>query len=290
MSNAQRIARINDVLYLIHRDLAANLSARRLSQVAAYSEQNFHRVFQKVVGETVLRYVRRVRLEQAANQLMFAPSCPIAEIAEACGYMSLSSFGKVFVAQFGMTPGQWRKVDRRAQSPAYLLDPEIAAGYSRIKALDLPQAKLLELAPREVAYVRHQGYGRSIRFAWQTLQVWASTESRPFSPQIGLHHSNPAWTPLPQCRYVACLGIDRPLERRGVVNSMSIPGGLHAVFYFSGRYGELLPWTSKVLEQWLPASGFKAKSTPAFVEYQKNHFLAEDEHFELRYYLPVSFF
>lgn len=283
-------ARINDVLYTIHRDISAELSGATLATVAAYSEQHFHRVFQKVTGESVYHYIRRIRLEHAANLLMFDSKTPIAEIAEQCGYRSLSSFSKAFKDLFAMTPGQWRKDDLAAQSPPYLIDGEIAQGYQRISTLALPEVELVQLEPQHVAYVRHRGYGRGIRQAWQLLQAWAATEQRPFTRQIGLHHSNPAWVPLDRCRYVACIQIDQAIPRRGVVNSMTIPGGLHAMFQFSGCYGELLPWISKVLEQWLPSSGLKAQSTPAFVEYQRNHFLDPDEQFELRYYLPVTLY
>ncbi|MDW2265985.1 AraC family transcriptional regulator, partial [Vibrio sp. 1557] len=47
---------------------------------------------------------------------------------------------------------------------------------------------------------------------------------------------------------------------------------------------------SMVLEKWLPNSGFKQRSTPAYVHYHKNHFLSHDEAFELDFYLPISFF
>lgn len=149
---------------------------------------------------------------------------------------------------------------------------------------------MIQRPAQQVANIRHQGYGRSIRQAWQILQAWAATEQRSFATQIGLHHSNPTWVLLEQCRYVACLGIDAPLQRRGVVNSMTIPGGLHAELCFSGCDGELLPWISKVVDLWLPQSGLKVKTTPAFVKYQRNHFLDPEEQFELRYCLPVSLY
>lgn len=290
MADGQQFSRINDVLHVIHRDISAELTGASLARVAAYSEQHFHRTFQKLIGETLHGYIRRIRLEHAANLLMFDEQSPVAEIAEQCGYRSLSSFSKVFRRDFGMTPGEWRRKDCNLGVAPYLKDPEIAAGYRRIREFELPRAELINRPAQPVAYVRHRGYGREIRQAWQILQAWAATEQRSFATQIGLHHSNPAWVPLEQCRYVACLGIDTPLLRRGVVNSMTIPGGLHAQFRFSGCYGELLPWISKVLDQWLPQSGLKVKSTPAFVEYQRNHFLDPEERFELSYYLPVSLY
>ncbi len=288
MATSQQISRINDVLHEIHRDISAALSGRKLARVAAYSEQHFHRVFQCVVGETLNHYIRRTRLEQAANQLMFSHSGTVLSIAEKCGFTSLASFSHAFKAHFGVTPGQWRVVDREQSVRHYLADTDIAAGDRRIQKKVLPAPDLVTLLPQFVAYVRHQGYGRGIRSAWQTLQAWAEAEQRPFEKQLGLHHSNPAWVPLQQCRYVACLAIDRPILRRGIVNSLSIPGGLHAAFELEGQYGDLLPFISRILEQWLPYSGFKMQTTPAFVHYKKNHFLASDERFELVFYLPIS--
>jgi AraC family transcriptional regulator len=288
MNDSQHPSRINDVLYEIHRDISADLPAKKLAAIAAYSEQHFHRVFQKVVGESVHQYIRRTRLEQAANQLMFDPGSPVIDIANKCGFASLPSFTQAFKSNFALTPGQWRKQDTKNQPPPYLADTDIATAYQRIQPQDLPIPQLVEKQEQYVAYVRHQGYGRSIRLAWQTLRAWAAAEQRPFTRQLGLHHSNPAWVPLQHCRYVACLGIDEPIVRRGVVNSLKIPGGLHAAFELKGKYGELLPWMSKILEEWLPSSGLKMQTTPTFVEYHRNHFLEADEYFELTVYLPVS--
>lgn len=283
-------SRINDVLYFIHSDISAELPARKLAEIAAYSEQHFHRVFKSVVGESVHQYIRRSRLEFAANQLMFDTRSSVVTVATKSGFASVSSFSRAFKATFAMSPGEWRSKDLATSTPPYLRDPEIAAAYSRIQSHILPRVQIIELPERHVAYVRHQGYGRSIRLAWQTLVAWANVEGRSYQQQFGLHHSNPAFVGLEQCRYVACLAIDKPLLRRGMVNSMVIPGGLHAVFKLTGKYGELLPYLSKIIEQWLPSSGFKMQSTPAYVHYQKNHFLDDDEQFELQFCLPISTF
>jgi len=289
-NNQQQQSRISDVLFEIHRDIAAPLSAAALAKVAAYSEQHFHRVFKQVVGETVNVYIRRARLEHAANQLMFDHNSSVLSIAQKCGFASLSSFSQSFKQLYQTTPAQWRHIDRVKSKSPYLSDAEIAAAYQRVKNYNLPKPELLTLNNQRVAYVRHQGYGRSIRQAWQTLHAWAMSNNIDLtqSRDIGLHHSNPEWVPLNECRYVACLPIDKSLIRRGIVNSLTIPGGLHAAFDLTGKYGELLPLIGKILETWLPTSGFKLQTTPAFVHYRKNHFLAKDEQFDVRLFLPIS--
>lgn len=290
MLSNEQISRINDVVHFIHQDISKELLAKELAEIAAYSEQHFHRLFKRVVGESVHQYVRRTRMEFAANQLMFDVKSSILTIATKSGFSSISSFSRAFKSTFGMPPGEWRINDRHKQDKPFLADKEIAACYERLGKINIPKYELVELPQRYVGYVRHQGYNRSIANAWQTLQAWASEEGRDFSQQFGLHHSNPACVELKKCRYVACLGIDAPIRRRGVVNSMIIPGGLHAVFKLKGKYGELLPQLNNILENWLPTSGFKMLSTPAYVHYEKNQFMTDNERFSLNYCLPISLF
>ncbi len=286
----QRISRINDVLFCIHKDISQDLAVKDLAEVAAYSEQHFHRIFKQVVGESIHQYIRRTRMEYAANQLMFDKKSTVLDIANSCGFSSLSSFSRAFKATFDMSPGVWRKHDLQISDKPYLKDPEIAKGYQDIIDYVLPSVKIIEVPETLAAYVRHTGYNRSIRNAWLVLKAWADNEGRDFSIQFGLHHSNPAWVELDKCRYVACIAIDKPLKYRGMVNQMVIPGGLHAVFRLNGVYGQLLGQISCVLEKWLPMSGFKLRSTPAYVRYHQNHFLNESDGFELDFYLPISFY
>ena len=289
MPTSQQISRINDVLYFIHQDISDKLLAKELAAIAAYSEQHFHRIFKAVVGEPVHHYIRRTRMEFAANQLMFDINSSVLDIATKSGFSSVSSFSRAFKTTFTMSPGEWRNSEQHQDKP-FLADKEIAICYQRLKHKTTPPCKLIELPQRHVAYVRHQGYDRSITNAWQTLKAWANIQKCEFSQQFGLHHSNPAWVALNKCRYVACLAIDQPILCRGIVNSMTIPAGLHAVFKLEGKYGELLPQLSHILEHWLPDSGYKMLSTPAYVHYHKNQFLTEDESFELDFCLPISVF
>ncbi len=288
MSQIQRESRINDVLYYIHQDISKDLNAKHLAQLASYSEQHFHRVFQQVVGEAVHTYIRRSRLEFAANQLTFNPKLSIIEVAERCGFASVSAFSRAFKSLFKLSPGQWRKNEISTSKPPYLSDIEISKAYDKIYDRALPEPKIVEVKERHVAYIRHQGYNRQIKSAWQGILAWANAEQRSTKQQFGLHHSNPTQIDLQRCRYVACIEIDKPILKRGMVNSLTIPAGLHAVFSLSGKYGELLPYISNIMEKWLPSTHFKLQSTPAYVHYHKNHFIADDEKFELDFYLPIG--
>ena len=65
-------------------------------------------IFKAATGETILHYLRRVRIHRAKVLLMDQPDAPLREIAEACGFRSLSYFGKVFREATGFTPQGYR--------------------------------------------------------------------------------------------------------------------------------------------------------------------------------------
>ena len=196
MDKEQQVSRINDVLYAIHKDIAGDLSAKHLCRIASYSEQHFHRVFSLITGETLHQYVIRTRLEHAANQLMFDPRTPVLEIAQKCGFLSLSSFSRAFKNRFHCSPGRWRRVGADVSEKPNIYDAEIARGYTLVKPLPLGEPIIEEREPQHVAYIRHVGYGREIRRTWERLRNWALIENHELELQIGLHHSNPALVPL----------------------------------------------------------------------------------------------
>ncbi len=55
-----------------------------------------------------MHYLRRIRVHQAKLRLMETPDASLREIAEACGFHSLSYFGKVFREATGYTPQGYR--------------------------------------------------------------------------------------------------------------------------------------------------------------------------------------
>lgn len=65
-------------------------------------------IFKAATGETISHYLRRIRIHRAKVMLMEQPDAPLREIAEACGFHSLSYFGKVFRETTGFTPQGYR--------------------------------------------------------------------------------------------------------------------------------------------------------------------------------------
>lgn len=65
-------------------------------------------IFKAATGETISHYLRRIRIHQAKVLLMERPDAGMREISEACGFHSVSYFGKVFREATGFTPQGYR--------------------------------------------------------------------------------------------------------------------------------------------------------------------------------------
>jgi len=273
--------RINEILFQIHIDISAEHSIESLSKSASMSPFHFNRVFKEIVGESVHSYIRRVRLEHCANALLFNPDSTIHEIFSEVGFVSNSSFTHAFKSYFGQTPSKWREIDRALH---------VSDNITKINPLHV---EIDYLPKKTVAYVRHTGYNKSIKEAWQRLEEWTLQNRLEFSrlPMIGLHHSNPNIVKKEDCHYVACLELrdDFVHFRSGDIGIMEIPKIFCAKFKLEGKYGDLMKYMDYIYYEWLPNSQCEKIHLPSMALYHKNHFIRKDEKFELDFCVPIRY-
>jgi AraC-like DNA-binding protein len=100
--------RINRVLAMVDARFAQRLSLQELAQAANLSERTLNRYFVQHVGESVGRYVNRVRIGHASRMLADT-SWPVAVIAARSGFPSVANFNRAFRAAKNMTPGAYRQ-------------------------------------------------------------------------------------------------------------------------------------------------------------------------------------
>lgn len=107
---------IQKVIDSIEEDVMEKQTLASLARIAGFSEYHFHRVFQALVGDSVMEYVRKRRLARAAYQLSHTEE-KILDIALEHGFQSHETFTRAFKKLFHMTPSQYRKQEIR--TPLY---------------------------------------------------------------------------------------------------------------------------------------------------------------------------
>ncbi|WP_338843331.1 reactive chlorine-specific transcriptional regulator RclR [Citrobacter europaeus] len=100
--------KLGAVVFLMLESPAFAWTVEELAKRAHMSRASFAQLFREVSNSTPLAVLTTLRLQFAA-QMLSRGSQPLIVVAESVGYASESSFHKVFLREFGCTPGEYRK-------------------------------------------------------------------------------------------------------------------------------------------------------------------------------------
>ncbi len=300
--NAHRpvyIERVNAAIDYIEGNLTDDLTLDQLAAVAHFSPFHFHRLFTLLAGETLGRFIGRLRLERAATQLLQQPTRAVTDVASACGMPSPSSFARAFKEMFGMSATEWRRGGYASyageQSVRDLLGDVgvLGDGYGITKILpgdlgsnpqweiacdDLPPTivAVVDVPDLDVAYVRHTGryQGNADVFAdiYNRLMTWAMPRQlvKDDSWIMSVYHDNPSITDDDKLRVSACIDVPPETPRDGDLGRMFLPGGACAIARFElGALDYGKAWFA-VAGGWLPDSGYEPDDRLPFERFPTN--------------------
>lgn len=100
---------IGEALRLMHEEPGECWTVPKLAEGVFMSRSAFAERFRRLVGETPLHHLTQWRMVRAASMLREQRPVKLATVAEAVGYESESSFGKVFKRVMGASPGEYRQ-------------------------------------------------------------------------------------------------------------------------------------------------------------------------------------
>jgi AraC family transcriptional regulator len=240
--------RLLKVLDTIHGHLDDELTPEALARVCGCSLHHFHRIFRGMVGESVMGYVRRLRLERAAFRLKHAGG-DVTSVALSFAYDSHEAFTRAFRSHFGVPPSVYRDSHERPHAPV---------------------AELRDLPARRLLTRSYVGPYEACGSAWSELANFAGALALPpDGPTVGLVYDDPEITPHERCRYEAGWPIATDLERALPAGFAlrHLPAGRHAVALHRGPYSGVLDTYVALLGHWLPRRGFDLADEPVLEIY-----------------------
>ncbi len=98
---------VSRVQTYIVQHYAQDLTLRDLSEVACVTPEHLSRLFSRYLGNTPIRYLWSVRVQQSLLRLRHT-GLSVEEIAYQCGFKSAAHFSKKFKSLRGQTPSQVR--------------------------------------------------------------------------------------------------------------------------------------------------------------------------------------
>jgi AraC-like DNA-binding protein len=134
----------------IENSLTDALSLDSLAEKAYFSRTHYQRLFRSVVGEPVMEYVKKRRLQQACRALGESDAS-VLELAILHGYESYEGFSRAFKAYFGMSPQRYRNVGFIRREEKNMLSTELKGSIARhtgeiVKALGIITTDYEQLA------------------------------------------------------------------------------------------------------------------------------------------------
>ncbi|MCA9957004.1 MAG: AraC family transcriptional regulator [Anaerolineales bacterium] len=271
------------VMLFIQARLDAPPSLDEVAEVAAFSPYHFHRLFTAYTGESLSAFVRRLRLERAANRLRQTFD-PITEIGLDAGYETPANFSKAFKQQFGQSPSAYREEN-------HLLETAVFRQARTEEPVNM-NPQIVNLDPQTVLFVRKTGpyseasaaaFGALMPFAYRHKLIAKTTQ------MIGVSHDSPDITDPDKLRYDACLTLDQAIEPQGEFGVQTIAGGRYALFVHKGPYEQFTETYTLIFGQWLTHSGERLRDVPAFERYlNRDPRRTKPENLRTEIYIPLA--
>ncbi len=272
------IQSVYKVIFYIEQNYNYDLTLQELSKIAGFSKYHFHRIFKSIIGENLSDYIRRVRL--SSTTLKFKTNQKITQIAINSGYETNASFSKAFKNHFGVTP------------------KEFSLNAKNKKGLKMIEAKIVELKPVEVLYVRKEGaYDKSAGEAWEVLMGFAYKNKIKYKKNLmgksammfGIGHDNPNVIDEKKLRFDACISWDdKTVKPEGEILTKIIEGGKYAMFLHRGAY-ENLKATYDEIGDWIVESGLDVRDLPMFEKYlNRDPRRTKPENLKTEIYVPLK--
>ncbi|WP_321314160.1 AraC family transcriptional regulator [Halarcobacter sp.] len=266
----------NNIMHYIYKHIDTNLDLEELS--IAFNISKFHmlRIFKKEFEQNIYEVIKSIRLQKSSILLLTNKDSTITTIAQMCGYSSHGAFNRVFKTRYKMSPKEWRN-----------------NGYKKtlnenIKKVSFNnEPKIVKMGSSSVYYIRHKGYDKNIKSAWEKLNFCLLKNNIKEYKAIGFYHDIPLTLNLEECRYTAGIiiddeNIDLPLAK------FIMPEVIYAKFEYKGSYENFFDFINWVHFNWLVNSSYETTPEPSFALYKNCKFLDDNQEFNIEYFVSVE--
>lgn len=235
--------RLLPVIRYLEKHYNEPLNLPEVAALANLSPYHFHRTFKAVQGETLADFIRRLRLQAAADEL-FKSKQPVLNIALDFGFSSSQSLAKAFQQHFGVTPTAFRDCSNYQEFSELTRNSKIGHTLRKIgneagesepyTGFDISTwSRTMEtqrFEPTKLAYIRVTGpYGVGYEEPAGKLYQWAGMKGLAGNTCIFIYHDNPEITPNEKCRTDICLMVPENTEVPAGIELQDFPGGEYAV-------------------------------------------------------------
>lgn len=272
--------RIYRVIEYIHDNLDRKLTLNELSEVSCFAPYHFHRIYQSIVGETIMKSIRRFRLQRAAKELIETDR-PLDRIARKAGYENLDSFTRKFGEDFDMGPNAYRQRGN-------LIFKEInKPNMENKKMYDVEIQKIGKLC---LASIDHEGDYMNISSKFEKLIIYLSHKGilNEKTRSFGVYYDDPNSMPKSELRSKACFTVPDNFEDDGEIKKFETKPAKYGIVTYKGPYAELEGVYRYLYTTWLINSEYEVGDAPPLEEYMNNPREVPPSELVTKIYIPLK--
>lgn len=251
--------RLSRVATYIYDHLEEPLDLLKLAEVACLSPYHWHRIYQAAYGESAAQTVKRLRMHRAADYLVNTDK-PIERIAELTGYTTVQSFTRIFKAQFGLPPAQYRSQGSHMKFQLNLDNPASSEFSVTVQRVEPPPVYAAE----------HRGPLMNIGEAFDTLFRYFAAHGLigAQTRMFGVFPDDPSSVEESELRSFAAVTYDG--QQSAPFTKLTPRAGDYAVLRHKGPYANMRDAYTWFFGTWLVNSGREADDAPVVEEYLNN--------------------
>ncbi len=279
-------ARLNRVFNFVNNNLSRKILLEEIASVSCFSPYHFHRIFSAFTGETPGDFINRLRIEKAANLLIFNMEISISEVSFLCGFSSAASFARAFKKRFSVSASEWRESHFKKNSKIRQKESKNGKEYSlieeyigdvnsfsfiKIKEYKM-ETEIKEMPSFFVAYSSVIGdYNKTAGKAWEKICKWAGPRGllNHSTKYIGISFDNPDITASEKCRYYACVTVPKDTKVSGEISTLTIKSGKYIIAKFQGKGKDILSAYNMLCGKEIPRHGYQPDDNPSYEIYNK---------------------
>lgn len=250
--------------------LSEPLTISRIARHICLSPFHFQRLFFDAVGESVSEYIKRRRLEKAANVLLVQQDLRLIDLALECGFETHSAFSRAFKAHFGLSPASFRSAHGNVRRGLGRNRPFLLANMNRPARVD---ADVTELPEMWMILRNQQGMDSGSFFpdknaVQQQLQELQNQAGNELLFLVGAFREGPrAFTdPVARGSFGGLFATRRQIGWVG--DWKRIKAGKWARIQHFGNFEHLYLTWNRACQNWLPSSGWRLRDDWAFETYE----------------------
>lgn len=275
MQNMTQIERYKRLIDFIHNNFKEELTTEQLESVCFYSYRNMNRIFRAIHQESIGQYIKRLRIEKAAEYIKFSDHS-ISEIANEVAFEEIAAFSKAYKNKFGISPTTYRKQKGQLRYGSFLKNP-IPLDYS-----------IVNLPPLRVLYRTYIGSYQSfseIDAVWNTLLDYSYENDVLNNETIYLGEilDDDDITEDNKCRYNAAVVIPESLDllHSKEFSIKTIPSQKYVKFAFEGNQQESVAFYDRIFSSWISQISLELADRPIVEIYSDNSSKKQTTHIHI---------